>query len=340
MKFCVECGSEEKIFGKLCMKCLLSKNLVRPPQYAEVFICQDCGAVLDGAIWTEIYPRERVRKSLATSTKKHVAVSSVEWVVPEFSLEKGEHQVECKTVITVEGERLELAFPVLVRMRHQICQSCSRQRGDYYEAVLQLRSNLPEEKDEMPAILTLADERILELVESLGKGDKNAFISKSARVKGGIDYYIGSGRLAKSMAKRMKESMACSIAESSSLVGMKEGRELYRWTILVRLPLIKTGDIVEFKKRLYEVDSMGKKNLVLRDLHTSQKSNLKSPDKLKLVASREKLEEALVVSQSENDAQILDPGSMKTITVIKPAGRKKLGENVEIVRFKGEMIIV
>lgn len=340
MKFCVECGSEEKVVGKLCMKCLLSKNLVMPPQYSEVIMCQDCGAILGGAIWTDIVPTECVRKSLSSGTKKHVAVSAVDWEVPEFSLEKGEHLVECTAIATVEDEELELKFPVFVRTRHQICQSCSRQRGDYYEAILQLRSDLPDAKDDMPAVLVLADERILELVESLGKGDKNAFITKSVRVKGGIDYYIGSGRLAKSMAKRMKESMACSIAESSSLVGMKEGRELYRWTILVRLPLIKTGDIVEFKKRLYEVDSMGKKNMAIRDLVTGQKSNLKGPDQLKLVASRENLEKALVVSQSEKDVQILDPVSMKTVTVLRPPGRKKLGENVELVRFKGELVIL
>jgi len=73
------------------------------------------------------------------------------------------------------------------------------------------------------------------LIASFSKKDKKAFITDVAFLKHGIDFYIGSTRVARKIANVIK-GKNCRTKESPKLVGVdKQGKRLYRVTILVRM---------------------------------------------------------------------------------------------------------
>lgn len=331
MDFCVECGAEEKLYGHLCKNCLLSKELVKPPKHLTLTVCRGCDSVQKGSSWQDLRPADIAFEMLARETVARPEVTELKWELPDFEPEKGEQKINAKVIASVGGEELELDFEILVKIQHQMCDSCSRQRGNYFETILQLRGE---------SVID-ANETVLNAIDELGKNDNYGFLSKQEKVTGGVDYYLGSAAMARTIAKRFKETRGAGITESSSLVGQKDGRDTHRWTILIRLPAVKAGDVVESNKILYAVESVRASHITLRHLMSGQKLKIKSGDQdLKTVAKKEEVEDAVVVSADSDSIQILDPHNMKTVTLSRPSCLHEIGETVKVFRYKDELFIL
>lgn len=336
--FCVECGSEEKLYGPLCKKCLLSKGLMTPPEYVSVHVCPSCMKVLDGPTWREM-PHEDVAASLLEkATRIHTQVKHLRWDVPNFPPEKGEHRVACTAFASIAGEELAQDYEVGIRIRYEKCQSCSRQSGDYYEAIIQLRIEGLGIKE---VEVELAEENALVLKMVDENSDENAFITKYSPVKGGMDYYIGSAALARTIANKFRNRYGASINEAPSLVGMKDGNDLYRYSILIRLPSYREGDIVALDRKLHVVEASDGKAMVLKAVSNGKIVRVNPGDqRLKAVARYRELRDAVVVSQEKHVIQILDPDSMATVTVTRPPYIKRVGETVHVVRYDDALYMV
>lgn len=340
MEFCVECGSEEKLYGHLCKSCLLSKDLIKAPTHISVVVCRSCDKTLKGSRWSDVSLPEEAGEILRRETETHSEVSALRWEVPDFVPEKGEHRLECDVIANIGDEELTLPFKVSVKILMQTCDVCSRQKGDYYEAILQLRREGLGSKGS-DRELKEADAVILRLIDELGKGDKMGFLTKSGKVSGGIDYYLGSMALARSVSRRFRDSLGAGITESSSLVGKKDGKELFRWTILIRLPSYRKIDVVSYDKELYTVVSVSRKHLDLRHLLSGKRVKVQTGDvNLKLIAMKEDLETAVVVSKDKDTVQVLDPGNMRTVTLSRPSTLEDVGESVAVVRHNEDLFIV
>ncbi len=338
--FCVECGSEERLYGHLCKKCLLSKDLVRPPEHITVQVCQGCGRVLEGAAWKMVLPDSVAASQLEAGTRKHDQVSSVRWQVPYIPPEKGEHKVLCTATATIEGDELALDHEVAIRVRFGSCPSCSRQAGDYYEAILQLRMEGLSARD---AEVELAEEHamVLRMVDEFAETDEKAFLSKESAVQGGIDYYMGSMAMARSIATKLRSYTGASLNESPSIVGQKDGVDVYRNSILVKLPVHREGDVVAFGKKLHVVEASDSKMLTLKSAINGQIIRVRADDgKLRQVARYRDLREAVVVTYDGTTVQVLDPDSMVSVTLHRPPYLKRLGETVSVVRYDDMLYIV
>ncbi|MCK5397899.1 MAG: 60S ribosomal export protein NMD3, partial [Thermoplasmata archaeon] len=250
--FCVECGSEDEIFGSLCRNCLLSKELIMPPAYIALEMCHDCGRFFESGRWKDVYHIELASSILDDRTKTHAQVESLSWDIPDFLPEKGEHREICQAVAMIGGKEFEQDFEVGIRIRVQMCPSCSRKSSDYFEAVIQLRKDNVSTKD-AEIELAIENQLILNYTDTLAGNEDNAFLSKWGTVQGGIDYYIGSIVLAKNIAAKMRDNYGASLKESNTVVGMRDGQDLFRWTILVRMPLNGVGDVVAYDRKLYVV---------------------------------------------------------------------------------------
>jgi nonsense-mediated mRNA decay protein 3 len=338
--FCVECGSEERLYGHLCRRCLLSKSLVTPPQYVIVKKCPGCERVLDGAVWRDT-PHEAVAATaLAAETKAHPQVDGLAWSVAEFPPEKGEHRVRCWAAATVAGEPLELDFEIGIRVRHEKCQACSRQSGDYYEAIIQLRL---EDLSARDAEMELAEEAqmIFGLVDEQFAREENSFITKFTSVKGGIDFYIGSVQVARYIAGRLRNRYGAMVSESPSLIGQKDGRDLYRYSILVRLPRFREGDALALDRKVHVVDSVSGRKLVLAEAATGRVVRVEQDDpRLKMLARHRDLMQAVVVTHDKATVQLIDPETMAAVTVLRPSGLRRVGESVSVVRYEEALHIV
>lgn len=338
--FCVECGSEERLYGHLCRKCLLSKKLVSPPEYIVVKICPGCSRVLDGPAWRDMPPEEAAVSALAAGTERHKEVESVSWEVPEFPPEKGEHRVGCTAHARVAGEPLDLDFEVGIRVRFEKCQSCSRQSGDYYEAIIQLRLEGLSAKE---AEVELAEEgqMIFRIVDEHAGSDENAFVTKFSSVKGGLDFYMGSAAVARTVANRLRNRYGATVSESPSLLGQKDGREIYRYAILVRLPRFREGDVLVLDRKVHMVESIAGKALVLVDAANGQIVRMQHDDeRLKPLARHRDVMQAVVVTHDKSTVQLIDPETMAAVTVKRPSRLKRLGETVPVVRYDEELHIV
>src|SRR2546426_1172570 len=108
-------------------------------------------------------------------------------------------------------------------------------------------------------------------------GDAGAFISRIEDVHGGLDFYLSTNALGKTLAREVSESFGGSVSSSPKLFGQKEGREVYRVTSLVRLSAFHVGDVVRHKGVLAEVTSV-RPFVVLRDLTTGEARRFKPKD--------------------------------------------------------------
>ena len=294
--FCVECGSEEKLYGSLCRSCLLSKDLINPPSHIELEMCHGCANFYERGRWHDLDYVEQASRILEAQTKIHKQIDSIHWKIPEFEPVKGEHRVTCQAIASIGGKDFELDFEIGIRIRVQMCPSCSRQSSNYYEAIIQLRRDGVAAKD-AEIELAIENQQILKYVESLAGNEDNAFLTKWGVVQGGMDYYIGSIVLAKNIAARMREGYGATIKESNTMVGMRDGQDLFRWTILVRLPLHGRGDIIAYEKKLYVVDAVTRKILTIKGIAKGQVYRI-SPDdsKIKPVSKYSQIMEAVVFS--------------------------------------------
>ena len=331
--FCVECGSEEMLFGSLCRKCLLSKRVIKPPSHIELEMCHLCGNFFDHGKWKDLDYIEQAGQIIEANTETYKQIESIRWEIPEFEPSKGEHHVVCHAIASVGGKEFCQDFDIGIRIRVQTCPSCSRQNSDYFEAIIQLRRDNVSVKN-AERELAIENQQILNYVDSLAGNEENAFLTKWGTVPGGMDYYIGSMALARNIVSKMRENLGATIKESNTIIGMRDGHDIYRYTFLVRLPAYGRGDIVAYDKKLFVVDSVSPKVITLKSVRYAQIYKITPGDtKIKLVSKYSELLEAIVVSHDKTSIQILDPESMKTVTVLRPRYLEHIGESVLAVWY-------
>ena len=89
-----------------------------------------------------------------------------------------------------------------------------------YEAIIQIRPK----DEELEAFIK----------DKINKNDY-VFITREEKKKYGLDLYISSLKFAKKLAPIIKEKFKVKPMFSTTLFGMKDGRRLYRLTVLFRL---------------------------------------------------------------------------------------------------------
>src|SRR5881396_864917 len=199
--FCVECGAEGPTYQGLCARDFLRKHpVVAPPEVLDIERCSSCGSFRSKSGWSKI------DRELALTGLLREAIQD---------------------------------FRVRVRIKPSLCDSCQKQRGRYFEGVLQVRGDGRDlTSQEMRAVRTLVSARVDRA------GDPAAFISRIEEVHGGLDFYLSTNALGKTLARELSESFGGSVSSSPKLFGQKQGREVYRVTSLVRLGAFHTGEVV------------------------------------------------------------------------------------------------
>ncbi len=129
--------------------------------------------------------------------------------------------------------------------------------SEYYEAILQLRD--------------VADEVIDFVDDEIDK--KNIPLAKVKKVTNGYDYYLGNSNLTKNLGKTLQEKYGGEFTVTATLFTRKEGKPVYRLTVLFRAVPFKKGDQVEYQGETFTVLMSGKK-VMLQHLKTGKKMQL------------------------------------------------------------------
>lgn len=126
--------------------------------------------------------------------------------------------------------------------------------SEYYEAILQLR-------DVADEVVDFVDDEI---------DRKEIFVAKIKKVTNGYDYYLGNANLSKNLGKTLQEKYGGEFTVTATLFTRKEGKPVYRLTVLFRATPFKKGDEVEYHDEQYKVIMSGKK-VMLQHAKTGKK---------------------------------------------------------------------
>ena len=324
---CASCGGESEY--PVCGKCLAMKvTPVEVPPVVELVKCSRCGEFrLDR--WRRASLEDAVDYFISGNVRLHDEFSVEGYSFEPIGDDVGKYVFRIEGMLRDYPYRYETFFEV--RVKKIACERCSRQAGGYYEAIIQIRADNRNLKDDE---LETISEIIAESVEK-EHSNPRAFISRIEEKREGVDVYFGDKRLAQKIARNLARSFGAEIKESSKIAGREDGRDFYRFTYLVRLPGYFAGDLVEDSGVKAIVASVKKKKGY--DVMSGKTINLRNP---KVIARREELMESYVVNIDESTIDILDPYSYEQVTILKPELRFEVGDRVFVAKSGDEYVVI
>jgi NMD protein affecting ribosome stability and mRNA decay len=205
MLICPKCGiksSERDFIEAFCSQCYPAN--IRVPRQVEVEQCKQCEKIKLAFGWQ-------------AAGDKELADYVISKCKGEF--EKADYNIgrqEASFEISRSGKKIVIKRYILLTKHERYCKQCERQRGGYYEAILQFRG--PENKIKRYAANA---EKWLQ---------KHSWVSKIDEQKEGIDIYAGSFDAAFEFVKML----GIKYILTKKLVGRRAGRRIFRSTFAIR----------------------------------------------------------------------------------------------------------
>jgi len=232
------------------------------------------------------------------------------------------------------GEAAKVCVRSTVPFERTTCRACGLRGSEFYSCTLQLRAEGRElEGEELRSITSMVRE---------GSGararDPMAYVSKIEDTKQGRDIYIGSVKWARDITREVVQHRGGTVEESKKLVGVEKGsnRKLYKFTILVRLPKLRPGDITEHNGRTYLVHHLHGTKVALTGLDGSMVSvEGAAARNLPVVARQKDVGDALVLEVRPDGIQILDPRSNAAFDLGQRPARGEVGSTVRVMWVEG-----
>jgi nonsense-mediated mRNA decay protein 3 len=237
-EFCVVCGATDRpLEDGVCAPCAADRTtLLSAPKRAVVTVCPHCGARQVGAHWeragsSQVLTSEDLTPLL--EVPEGVGVRRVVW--EETSVTATVREFVGRARVRFRGIERDVEVPLSVRTVHTTCPECSRKSGRYYTAVLQLRGPAEGRAERAVPLRARLEEEWTRLVREM-RPDWRKAVSWREELPEGWDCFFTDTLAARAVAKLAKERFGASVKESSSLVGRKNGQDLYRVTFCLRFP--------------------------------------------------------------------------------------------------------
>lgn len=344
MLFCVVCGKEtdEELRHGVCESCYLEKNVLASVRdHVDVEVCVHCHARKRGEVWMEGHGRFEpiVEDAVREAIQWEKVVDRPRLAIDVRPEDERNFSVTVHAAGVAEGVAFERVLSTRSRIKNGTCLRCSRVQGGYYEAIVQVRASKRDlQLEEKRAIKALAS-RFIERVVS--EGDRNAFVLRDEDVHGGFDIYMGTTNSGRMLAKQIAVEYGGKTTEHAKTVGQKDGLDLIRMTFAVRLPQYKAGDVVILDEEPFVVSSIGGKTVQVLETLTGKLRHVERAEVERApVIAREDAQDAIVVSSTPKELQLLDPATYETVSVLRPEGLDEVGETVPVVRHEGVLIVL
>jgi nonsense-mediated mRNA decay protein 3 len=332
--FCVECGKEIDIFRNgVCIDCYIkNKRFTSGPEILDIFICPKCSSYKFKNLWLQESFEEVLHRYIKNKFK---IITELENIQITTDCDKKEKTVRCKTTISgqINKHHLSEIHNLTVRIKGVVCDICSKQYGGYFEAIFQIRADKRILTSEEITKIRLDVEQIVTSFQQ--KGNRGLFITDIGEEHGGIDFYFSEKGSAYSIAKKMQEQLGGEIKTSSTNIGMKDSKQIYRMTYLLRLPAYKTGDFIKYNNTIYYINALSTHKLHVVRLDDWSTNILLSKDvgDITIVGNEKNIQEMIIVSQTETELQIMDPNSYALIDIKKPKKITYAGKVIPVVTF-------
>ncbi len=195
MNKCPRCGKPTLNEG-LCDDCLIEVEGIKYKDF-KLVMCSVCGRVLYKNKWRDPSYIERIVREKIDK----------DWEILDIKVNK-------KLVVSVG--RKDFVGNLVFNIDKRVCPSCSKKRGDYYEAILQVRGN-----------------KAKDIVE---KEKRSEQIYKVVSQKNAMDYYFYLSKDAKLMLRKLKKRLNGEVKITRKLHSFdkQKSKKIYRLTILFR----------------------------------------------------------------------------------------------------------
>ena len=315
---CPECGAPTPA-GELCDECYADGvDALDTPDEIEVRVCSRCGSYVRDGGWTshdEPLPDDELAvAAVKDALRLHVDAREPSVAVGVENRDPNVLRVAVEAVAYVRGYRVEDEAVVRVRLSRETCPTCAKRSGGYYESVVQIRAEGRDPTDE-------ETDRALEHAYAIAGrdyADRDTFVTETREVRGGLDIYMSTSDAGQQVARRMTEEYGGGYDDSATLVGEKDGEELYRVTYAVALPEFVPGDVVDIEGTpLLVTHNAG----VLKgvDLRTGRRETFDDAVPELLGKARDAEPTTVVSVSGDDEMQVLDPSTYETVTVARPS---------------------
>ncbi|MCL4447264.1 MAG: NMD3-related protein [Candidatus Thermoplasmatota archaeon] len=305
----------------MCEDCKRGSSSDGVVKSVKIKRCPHCGSVFLGG-WSERSISEKDVVSDVISTVFNAQDLTFEATGDEYN-----RKVSFEGTSRLNGEAAKGQF--FLRTSLSTCPVCAKKLGNYYEAILQLRGEKGESQD---SILNY----LVDLIEKAPS--KEVFLTKMDRMKEGYDLYLSDKQYTRGIARKVIERFGGTYKETSHLVGMKKGNELYRITVSVRTPNFQKSDVLGINKNLYLVISIRSDVVTLLDFKNRSREKMKLQEMKDYVVYRKEsdIREADVLYREDETAYILDPFDFKEKAVVDSEESPK----VRVIKVDGELFVV
>lgn len=337
--FCITCGGPDPVADGECADCLREEiDVVRGPgQPVVVEVCQHCGAMPVKDQWKE--PRslqEEVEKAAIGSLKVPGALEDLNIGLRVHERTKDHYTIDVHLEGTYKTVDVTADQTVEVRVRGASCPACSRRHGGYFEAIVQLRQEGDAEVQEDHAgdIAQIIEDEVRRLG---GMAGGQSYLLKVEPMHGGFDYYFGTMNVARAVVRRIIDRYGAKTTETISTVGRRDGQDVNRLTIAVKIPEATPGAILGLDDEVLRVQGRKGNRMLTFTIPDGEKRMLEERD---LDRARILEPETVDVVYAEaGEGQILEPETYKTIEVRLPR-EVDMGDQVHAVRYKRDWIVV
>jgi len=311
--FCPKCGREG---NGLCLECYLEDN----PLYLEhttLLIC-NCGRTRYRNSWDkglgDVLSRVVEDKLVVGGEIKTIGVD-----LKSFSQLK--NKIELKLLFSGKylGEEFKREVAGELGLNRGNCPFCGRISAGYYESILQLRVKNP---------------------QLLFDGVESSMVSKVEEVRGGVDIYLTSSRYGTKLMGELRNK-GFLVQDSYTLMGKKDGRDVYRSSISVKEPSFEVGDLIRYDNRILQVLERGS-TVKLINLDSGKKVSLPLNElsDIKPAAKNNEAVKCIVTSVRPDGMQLLSLADNKTLELSNSWRDLKQGDEVNVLSLDKRVYIL
>lgn len=339
---CPKCGQPSK--EGLCDNCRLeSTNLLSFPHRIELTFCPVCGSQLSRGKWQPVDSalEELISVAAEDAIGIHSNLKNPDLILSLSQRSPRKYFVDISVCGDFRGLMAKEQCRIMVQLLHTTCDRCSRIAGKYYQAVVQLRA---QDRSPSSSEVDMVKEISFLLAEkSHKKGDQFGFVQDMKYTRGGIDIIVGSVQLGRLIGKAIIERFGGATKESHKVVGQKDGKDIYRTNISVRLPRLEKGDIIGLKDSILEVKGFNGRNTTCMVLNDGSRRilGLEATEVADILGNRMDAKMAVIVAMDEDIVEILDPWNYKTAFAKRPKFfDAEVGSEVEVIRFESGFVLL
>ncbi len=249
--FCVVCGrSDRPVVEGVCADCYADRTpLLKVPERPKIVICPTCGARRVGSHWEGRgrAPGLLGAEDLAQFLEVHpeAGIRKVDWV--DESRHPLQRDLKGTARLRFRGTERTQDVAFTVRIEHRTCEECSRRSGHYFTATIQLRGAEDDPREKAPALRGRLQHRWEELLNDARPEWREALSWMEERPEG-LDVFLTDSVAARALARFAKGRLSATLKESATLWGRKDGHDVYRVTLCLRIPT-RSPDGAEVPRR-------------------------------------------------------------------------------------------